>query len=124
MTLGIAPAQARTELDAFVTAFPYAQLHTGDPGAAGTANVAQQTARQQPAFGTASTSGATTSKTTTAATAWTGAPASETYTAVSFWSAASGGTFGGSIAASGSVLAGGTFTIPAGSCTLTKQNAG
>src|SRR3974377_1650524 len=69
---------------------PYVQLHTGAPGAAGTANVAGNNVRQScgsfspPSGGSCSNS---------AAINWTSVSTSETYSHVSLWSAASAGTF-------------------------------
>jgi hypothetical protein len=91
---------------------PYVQLHTGAPGAAGTAAVAGNNVRQAAGgFGTPS-GGSTTNS---AAINWTSVSTSETYTHVSLWSASSGGTFiaSGSITAS-AILAGQNFQIPAG----------
>jgi hypothetical protein len=96
---------------------PYVQLHTGAPGAAGTANVAGNNVRQ--ACGSfASPSGGSTSN--SAAINWTGVSTSETYTHVSLWSNPTGGTFiaSGSITA-GAILAGQNFQIPAGGMSVT-----
>ena len=95
---------------------PYVQLHTGSPGAAGTANVAGNNVRQ--AAGTFNTpAGGSTSN--SAAVNWTSVSTSETYSHVSLWSATSGGTFiaSGSITA-GAILAGQNFQIPAGGMTV------
>ena len=66
----------------------YLQLHTGDPGSAGTANVSAVTSRQQVTLG-ASALGVLT-VTNIPAFLMT---ATETITHVSLWSASSGGTF-------------------------------
>jgi hypothetical protein len=95
----------------------YAQLHTGAPGASGTANIAGNNVRQAagafaaPAGGTTTNSGAIN---------WTSVSTSETYSHVSLWSASSGGTFiaSGSITA-GAILAGQNFTIPASGLSVT-----
>jgi hypothetical protein len=71
----------------------YAQLHIGDPGAAGTSNIAAHTTRVIATFGSAASAGAIT---TTADTTFTALTANETITFISFWSASSGGTFLGS----------------------------
>lgn len=59
----------------------YAQLHTGEPGEAGTSNVATETDREPASFGAAA-SGAVTSD---ADITWTSVAASETITHVSLW---------------------------------------
>ena len=66
----------------------YLQLHTGDPGSAGTSNVSAVTSRQQVTLG-ASALGVLT-VTNIPAFLMT---ATETITHVSLWSASSGGTF-------------------------------
>lgn len=65
----------------------HVQLHTGDPGAAGTANVSTETDRAQVSFGTA-VAGSRTSNTEGLIS---DAAATETITHVSLWDAASGG---------------------------------
>jgi hypothetical protein len=89
----------------------YAQLHTGPPGAAGTANVANSGTRQAAGTFSAPSGGASHN---TAAINWTAVTANETYTHVSLWSNSTGGTFiaSGSITA-GPILIGQNFTIPA-----------
>ncbi len=92
------------------------KLHTGDPGAAGTANAAGNTTRVAVTCSAASGGSITNS----ADIAWTNVSTSETYSFVSFWSATSAGTFLGSddLNTSRAVLAGDNFTISAGSLTL------
>jgi len=70
----------------------YVQLHIGDPGAAGTSNVAANTTRKLVTFGSAAAAGAISN---TADIEWLAVPNLETYTHVSFWSASGAGTFGG-----------------------------
>jgi hypothetical protein len=112
---GLITAEANTLLDTLGAAFPYFQLHTGFPGAAGTANVAGNTTRKQATWNAA----ASASKTTSADLAWTSVSTSETYTHVTGWSAASGGTCGwsGPLTAP-AVTAGDNFTITAGTYSL------
>lgn len=88
------------------------QLHTGAPGAAGTANVATETDRIQATFGSAAASGAISN---TAALTWTGVAGTEDYTHFSAWSASTSGTFlfSGTITAN-AVTTGDDFTIPIG----------
>jgi hypothetical protein len=95
---------------------PYVQLHTGAPGAAGTANVAGNNTRVASGAFAAPAGGSTTNS---AAINWTSVSTSETYSHVSLWSAVSGGTFicSGSIAAS-AITAGQNFQIAAGAMTV------
>jgi hypothetical protein len=96
----------------------YVQLHTGDPGAAGTSNVATETDRTAVTFGNAAATGAISN---TADVEWTNVAATETITHVSFWTASSGGTFLGSddLASSAALTAGDTLRIPTGDLDLT-----
>jgi hypothetical protein len=96
----------------------YVQLHTGDPVAAGTSNVATESDRVQATFGNAASSGAISN---TVAVEWTNVAATETYTHISLWSASSAGTFVGSddLSSSAAVTAGDTFRIPIGDLDLT-----
>ena len=78
----------------------YVQLHTGDPGAAGTANISVgDTTRHQPVMAAAS---AGSKAMTGTAGPWTNGGTSETITSISLWSAATAGTFKGNI----------TLTVP------------
>jgi hypothetical protein len=90
----------------------YVQLHTGAPGAVGTANIAGNNVRQAAGTMAAPSGGATTNS---GAVNWTAVSTSETYSKVSLWSAPSGGTFiaSGSITAA-AIVAGQNFQIPAG----------
>lgn len=119
MATGLASGVANSILDSLCNATSwtapagfYVQLHTGDPGAAGTSNVATETDRVSASMGAAA-SGAITND---ADIDWTNVAATETITHISFWSASSAGTFLGSdaLASSASLSAGGNFTIPAG----------
>lgn len=92
----------------------FVQLHTGDPGVAGTTTVASNAVRHTGTFSTA-TGGAIT---TTADITWTSVSATETYSYVSFWdsSTAGAGTFLASdnLETARGVTAGDSFTISAG----------
>ena len=123
MATGLATGQVNSMLDALARGvdYPgnsavYVKLHTGDPGAAGTANAAGNTTRQQATFAAAS-GGANASN---ADVVWTNVNTAETYSHVSYWTASSGGTFLGSapLTASKLVAVGDTFTIPTGSLTM------
>lgn len=100
---------------------PYVQLHVGDPGAAGTANPAGETTREQATGTFVIAAGATTNP---AAIAWSSVTTAETYTYISLWSAASGGTFlaSGTITAN-PVAVGDNFTIPVGDATISMPVA-
>lgn len=100
---------AFTPLSAFV------QLHTGEPGAAGTTNVAGESTRKAATFADGSGGSAATSADIT----WTSVTTAETYTHVSLWSASTAGTFIGSGTITASAVAvGDTFTISAGDLTV------
>src|SRR3954462_14969489 len=99
MTTGLANGTANSILDALcrnVAWTPpagfFVKLHTGDPGASGTANAAGNTTRVAATCSAASAGSITNS----ADVAWTNVSTAETYTHVSFWSASSAGTFLGS----------------------------
>lgn len=102
---------------AYQVAAVYAQLHTGDPGAAGTSNVATENTRKQVTFGDAAASRAISN---TAVVEWTNVAATETYTHVSFWSGSSGGTYLGKddLSSPAAVTAGDTFRLPVGDVDL------
>lgn len=100
------------------TAMPatlYAQLHVGNPSAAGTANVATETDRVSFTRGAAS-AGATSNA---AALTWAGVAGTEDYSHITIWSASSGGNcwFVGALTAN-AVTAGDTFEIGAGDLDL------
>lgn len=95
----------------------FGKLHTGDPGAAGTANAATETTRQAVTFGSAASVASIAS---TADTVWTALAASETISWISFWSASTAGVFLGSddLTVAQAVNAGGSLTITSGSLTI------
>lgn len=99
----------------FAVAQVYIQLHTADPGAAGTANVAAETDRMTVSFGTAS-GGAISND---VAVTWTNITGSEDAQYFSLWDNSTGGNFlgSGSITAN-AYTAGDTFTIPIGDLDL------
>jgi hypothetical protein len=119
MTSVFSAAIANSALSAFAAAAPYMQLHTGDPGAAGTANVSSVPTRQPVTWGNP-TAGVLTAVNEPEWTLWAGTN-NEVVTWVSFWSASSSGTFAGSCPLDSSVtmvatdnltLDPITFTIP------------
>lgn len=69
----------------------YVQLHTGDPGAAGTANISSVTTRESMTLAAAS-GGAVSASNTPQWTSWAGTNG-ETQSAISLWSASTSGTF-------------------------------
>ncbi len=90
----------------------WVKLHTGDPGAAGTANAALETIRQQATFASASGGVANTSTDF----AWLSVSDTETYSHVSYWDDATAGSFMGSsvLGTARDMTAGDNFTIAAG----------
>lgn len=129
MALGLASATAASILDGLgnatnwtaPTAF-WIQLHTADPGAAGTTAIAGNATRKQVSFGAAS--GGTIAN--DAAVAWTTGEVdtTEDYTHWSAHTASSAGTFlcSGTVTANAVVTAD-TFTIPIGDLDLTLSTA-
>ena len=129
MATGLASATSAALLDALFNQTNYTaptalwlQLHVGDPGAAGTTNVATETTRKDVTSAFAAASGGTV--TTNAAVTWTGVSGTEDFTHWSMWSASSAGTFyiSGTITAN-AVTTGDTFTIPAGDLDVTLSTA-
>ena len=93
MADGLSAANADLALNAAVgTNAGYVQLHTGDPGSAGTANVSSVTTRESVTWGSAS-AGSVSASNEPEWTSWAGT-SPETDTDISFWSASSSGTFG------------------------------
>lgn len=131
MALGLSSAIANDILDALctnsaLTTLPvtefWIQLHTNDPGSAGTTAVAGNATRKQVTFGTAS-GGAVSN---TSAVSWTTGEVdtSEDYTHWSAWTASTSGTFLCSgLMTANAVTVGDTFTIPIGDLDLTLSTA-
>jgi len=95
----------------YAVAQVYIKLHTGDPGAAGTANAATETTRKAASFGAAS-AGAITSD---ADISWTNISGSQDATHFTAWDNLTAGNFlfSGSITAN-PYTAGDTYTITSG----------
>jgi hypothetical protein len=94
---------------------PWLQLHTGDPGAAGTANASAETDRKQVTFAAPAAGSAV-----APAVSWTGWDVgTETITHTSMWDAAAAGNFkmSSALAASKTVQNGDTLNVTA---TLTQ----
>lgn len=94
MAIGMPP----TEADSFLAKFTgsYVQLHTADPGAAGTTAISTAApARKQVTFGTATTAAGIRQRLSTAIVRWDAADVTGTESAThcSIWSAATGGDF-------------------------------
>lgn len=113
MAVGLSAAEANALVDSL--SGTYFQLHVGDPGAAGVANVATETTRKLLTLNAASGGSATNS----AALEWTSIAGSEDATHYSLWTAATGGTFkfSGNVTAD-PYTAGNTFTIAADGVTI------
>jgi hypothetical protein len=132
MAVGFAPGSANSILNLLCRATAwtppagcFVQLHVGDPGAAGTANVATETDRTQATFGTvAANSAGSSTISNTAAVVWTGVGGTEDFTHWSAWSASTSGTFlfSGTITAN-AVTVGDTFTLPIGDVDLAIPTA-
>ena len=100
----------------------YVQLHTGDPGSAGTTAVSSTTTRSAITFGASaavSTTRAITSSNTPSWASWAGTNG-EVVTHISLWSASSSGTFYCSIAltASKTLGTGDTLNLTAGGTSI------
>lgn len=96
MTVGVAASHANSVLNVFrntaysAIATVYVQLHTADPGAAGTTSIsAGSTTRNQITWNAPSGG----SMTVNTLSAWTNGGTSETISHVSFWTASTAGTF-------------------------------
>ena len=124
MAVGPSVATANSILDAIGNATAYSvatfwiQLHTAEPGAAGTTAIAGNATRKQVSFGTAA-AGLMSNDT---AISWTAGEvdSTEDYTHWSGWTLVTGGAFimSGAMTAN-AVVIGDTFTIPIGDLDLT-----
>lgn len=127
MAVGLSPAVANDILDALtstaralstIPADFWIQLHTADPGVAGTTAIAGNATRKQVTFGTIASGGAISN---TVAVSWTSGEVdtSEDYTHWTAWSASSAGNFlcSGTMTAN-AVTVGDEFTIPIGDLDL------
>jgi hypothetical protein len=94
MSDNFSTASADAALTAFAGVALWVQLHTGDPGTSGTANVSSVTTRQQVTWGTAS-GGVLSATNSPVWTNWAGTNG-ESVSDVSYWNQASAGTFEGS----------------------------
>lgn len=94
-----------------VVAGAFVQLHTGDPGAAGTANVSVGSTTRLSVTQNAASGGSITISGTVGP--WTNGGTSETISHISVWTASSAGTFlySAALAASQAWASGNTFTL-------------
>lgn len=122
MPTGIAPGEGALAIDAAVAKGTWIQLHVGDPGAAGTANPALNTTREQASFAAAAGNPAT--AVTDAVLEWTNVPEDEDYTHFTMWTAAAAGTFtwSGTITAN-PVQTADAFRFPVGQLSLSVTGA-
>lgn len=111
MPPGWGPTAGNAALDKAFTDYPFMQLHNGQPGAAGTNNVASGVGRVAPSMAAAAAG----SKSSDATTDFGVVSASTTYTHCSFWTLPVGGTFGfsGTVVAN-PISSGDQFQIPSG----------
>lgn len=124
MTIGLSKLAGVEHLDDWSTKYVYFQLHTGDPGVNGTANVAVTSTRKSVVWDAPDDSvpGAV-SVTHTNEPVWTMA-ASEDPAYITTWSALTSGDFGGS----GQItvdpqLVGALFDLPPGTVVVTQPVA-
>ena len=115
MATGLSTTEANSLLDVIDDTSFYVQLHTADPGVAGTTAVATNATRKLVSFAAASEG----SKSNSVEVLWTAVPATETYTHCTAWSASSAGTFRASGAvSSGAVTAGDDARFAVGALVL------
>lgn len=116
MTVGVSASKANSFVDGLGY---YIQLHTGDPGAAGTTAISAGSTSRVLATMTAASGGA--NSLSSMASTWSNGGTSETLSHISGWSAASSGTFGFSAAltASQAWASGNTFALTSLAVTVT-----
>ncbi|MFJ9671347.1 hypothetical protein ACIRP5_11235 [Streptomyces sp. NPDC101221] len=132
MTAGLAPSLVSGWLNTLRsagTSYPavagtFAQLHTGDPGAAGSSSVSVGSTTRNSFTFAASTSGSALAL-SGAPGAWTNGGISETLTHISVWTAGTGGTFLFSVAltASKAWASGDQFTLTSLGASLSPQSS-
>ena len=135
MTAGLAPSLVSGWLNTLRTtgnggaaysavAGTFVQLHTGDPGAAGTSNVSVGSTTRNSCVFSSSSSGSALSL-GTPPSAWTNGGTSETLTHISVWTASSAGTLLLTVAltASKAWASADTFTLSSLGASLGPQSA-
>lgn len=122
MTVGLNTVNGANAMLGALAGTVYVQLHTADPGAAGTTSISGTTTRQSMTLAAAS-GGSRAASTQPAWSAW--ASGTETITHISLWSAASSGNFIASAAASASktMTNGDTLTLSSYSISLSPLAA-
>jgi hypothetical protein len=115
MATGLIAAQASTFLTSLASTYRWIQLHVGQPGPAGTANIAAEFGRVQTTWGTPVLATGDARILSTAVTTFLDAIAAEDYAFYSAWSLQTAGACGftGIITAS-AVQVGDDFTFPVG----------
>ena len=100
----------------------YVQLHTANPGTAGTTSVSSTTARQSATFG-ASASGVISLSNTPSWSSWAGTNG-EVVSHVSFWDASTAGNFlwSASLSTSKTLNTGDTLNLTSASVTITSAS--
>jgi hypothetical protein len=116
MTAALYEVLANAMLDLIDDEYDWIQLHTGDPGTAGTSNIAAESTRFQVTWGEAADG----SIQPTAPVDITTVAATETWTHFTAWSASTSGTVGlMGVVSVGQVTVGADVEIPAASITVT-----
>lgn len=126
MALGMSSATADNILNAvgnatsYSVATPYIQLHTADPGAAGTTSVATETTRKLVSFGAAGTGGAGFRQIANdVAITWTAIAGSQDASHFSLWDASTAGNYLGSgLITAAAYTAGDTYNIAIGGAVI------
>jgi len=127
MAVGMASATADAILNAignntsYVIATPYMQLHTAEPGTAGTTSVATETSRKLVSFGAPQAGAAGFRKIVNdAAVTWVAIAGSQDATHFSLWDASTSGNYLGSgVITAAAYTAGDTYNIAIGAAELT-----
>lgn len=121
MTDGLSVANANAALATIIASVGFVQLHTGAPGAAGTANVSSVTTRPAVTWGSPS-AGSVAASNQPAWTSWAGTNG-ETDTDLSFWSLVTAGAFEFSCVMSSSVVMDTGDSLTLASITVTIPTA-
>lgn len=121
MAEGWSSAAADDALETLTGAHRWIQLHTGAPGAAGTANVATESTRLQATWGSAGAGSAGFRQVaSSAAIEWEDVAGAEDYTHWSAWSAETDGDFGFSAAMTANAVSiGDNFRVGSGGLVVT-----
>lgn len=125
MAEGYSTAALNSALDSIITTYPWIQLHTAAPGAAGTTAVAGNATRKDTSSSWAAASSG--SKASNADINWTDGEVdtTEDYTHFTLWTASTAGTFGfsGTVTANSVNASGDDFTISSGGITISGTPA-